>query len=480
MLEPLWAITSDLNRRFPNGNEPFQIMTRLLEECGELAQQVNHLEGSGLKVAKHGVPDSAHLAKEVKDVIRCALQIAIYYGIEAEVRQRFNNRMERSMNQPNSQIPDLLIWQGHHLFENKHKLATDKAVLSAAYQQLLQDANQALTSGPFSVLDKATTAPSGDKQDYYSVGPYWWPNPATADGLPYVRRDGEVNPERNRYDAAARQQMENAVITLGLAYFFSEDERYATHAAKLLYTWFLDPATRMHPHLEYGQAIPGICEGRGIGIIETHTFPTMLDAATLLTASSHWTEANQTGLQGWFRTYLNWLLTSDYGRVEAAERNNHGTWYDVQVAAFALFVGERETAYRTLSENTSRRILQQIEADGSQPHELARTRSLSYSVMNLLGFMDAANLARDVAVDLWHYATDGRGLRTAVDFLINNALKQSWSHQQITTASTAQLLPILYRAATVFGEPRYVEQIRILQQQYQHNRAHLLHTLPKD
>lgn len=90
MLEPLWAITHDLNRRFPEGNTPYQIMTRLLEEGGELAQQVNHFENSGVKRAKHGEPEPTHLAKEIKDLIRCALQIAIYYGIEAEVEQTFN------------------------------------------------------------------------------------------------------------------------------------------------------------------------------------------------------------------------------------------------------------------------------------------------------------------------------------------------------------------------------------------------------
>lgn len=85
MIEPLWAITHDLNRRFPAGNTPYQIMTRLLEECGELAQQVNHFEDAGVKRAKYGEPAPAHMAKEIKDVLRAALQIAIYYGIEAEV-----------------------------------------------------------------------------------------------------------------------------------------------------------------------------------------------------------------------------------------------------------------------------------------------------------------------------------------------------------------------------------------------------------
>jgi NTP pyrophosphatase (non-canonical NTP hydrolase) len=89
MLEPLFAITAHLVHRFPEGNDPYKIMTRLLEECGELAQQVNHFEGAGVKREKYGEIDRDKMAKEIKDVIRGALQIAIYYGIEDEVEATF-------------------------------------------------------------------------------------------------------------------------------------------------------------------------------------------------------------------------------------------------------------------------------------------------------------------------------------------------------------------------------------------------------
>ncbi|MCB0061004.1 MAG: alginate lyase family protein, partial [Caldilineaceae bacterium] len=131
------------------------------------------------------------------------------------------------MNPSSNQHPDPRLWQAEHLIHTKQQLAQAASPLQPAYRKLLFDADKALTAGPFSVLDKPMTPPSGDKQDYYSVGPYWWPNPDTADGLPYVRRDGAVNPERDQYDAAARSHMEHAVVTLALAYFFSGDEQYA-------------------------------------------------------------------------------------------------------------------------------------------------------------------------------------------------------------------------------------------------------------
>ncbi len=86
-MEQLYKMNEGLNRRFPDSDNPFQIITRLAEECGELAAQVNHFERSGVKHEKHGQPDPAKLAKEVMDVLRCALQIATHYGIEAELER---------------------------------------------------------------------------------------------------------------------------------------------------------------------------------------------------------------------------------------------------------------------------------------------------------------------------------------------------------------------------------------------------------
>jgi predicted O-methyltransferase YrrM/NTP pyrophosphatase (non-canonical NTP hydrolase) len=84
-VDKLRALTGGYARRFPEGDDPFQIMTRLLEECGELAQQVNHFEGSGVKREKYGEPDRTALAKEVKNVLTCALRVAQYYGVEKEL-----------------------------------------------------------------------------------------------------------------------------------------------------------------------------------------------------------------------------------------------------------------------------------------------------------------------------------------------------------------------------------------------------------
>jgi hypothetical protein len=210
------------------------------------------------------------------------------------------------------------------LAKAKSRVAAGDPSLKPALERLRREADKALEAGPFSVMDKSLTPPSGDKHDYMSIGPYWWPDPAKPDGLPYVRRDGEVNPERKAgtTDATAMGRMASAVETLALAYYFTGEERYARHAATLLRTWFLAPKTKMNPNLKYGQAIPGRVEGRGIGIIDTADLVHIPDAVGLLAGSKHWTEADQAGAVAWFDAYLDWLRTSKEG---AKPRTRQGT-----------------------------------------------------------------------------------------------------------------------------------------------------------
>ena len=214
----------------------------------------------------------------------------------------------------------------------------------------------------------------------------------------------------------------------------------------LLRTWYLDPATKMNPHLQFGQAIPGRTEGRGIGIIDTAQLINLVDSVELLRSSEAWSESDHRELQGWFRAYLKWLLTSSHGKTEANTKNNHAVWYDAQVASFALFVDDKATARATLVQVGPRRIAKQIEPDGRMPHELARTKSFSYTHMNLRGFLHLARLAEHVDVDLWGYrSADGRSIEAALDWLEPFvAGREEWKHKQISAHSPSSAR-MLYR-----------------------------------
>jgi NTP pyrophosphatase (non-canonical NTP hydrolase) len=84
MMDKLYKIAEGLNARFPDGNDPFMIVTRLAEECGEVAAEVNHFERTGVKVDRRGAPDRHKLAKELQDVMRAVLQLALYYDLQDE------------------------------------------------------------------------------------------------------------------------------------------------------------------------------------------------------------------------------------------------------------------------------------------------------------------------------------------------------------------------------------------------------------
>jgi hypothetical protein len=291
--------------------------------------------------------------------------------------------------------------------------------LQAALGKLRREADAALKLKPLSVMNKSRVPPSGDKHDYISQAPYFWPDPAKPDGLPYIRRDGDRNPEAQEgTDRPALGKLVDAVHTLSLAYYFTQHEPYATQAARLLRVWFLDPETRMNPHLEYGQGIPGINTGRGIGIIETSHFGDLCDDLGLLAGSPAWTKDDAAAFHAWLIPYFTWLISSKKGNDEAAAENNHGSWYDVQAAHLALFLGERGFARKILADGLTKRLDVQIEPDGAQPRELARTKSLSYSLMNLEALFRLARLGEVVGIDWWnHEGPDGRGLRRALEYL---------------------------------------------------------------
>jgi hypothetical protein len=203
----------------------------------------------------------------------------------------------------------------------------------------------------------------------------------------------------------------------------------------------------MNPNLKYGQAIPGVTVGRGIGLIDTRSLAQVVDAVALLRGSPSWTRADDAGMRAWCREFLTWMRTSKLGHDEEATKNNHGTWYDVQVTSLALFVGDTTEARAAVARGRER-IEKQILPDGRQPEELRRTRSLSYSVFNVDAHTRLAELARFVGVDLWHYRSPAGGsLRAALLFLAPYADDSTpWPGQQITPVEPRELLGALRRA----------------------------------
>jgi hypothetical protein len=352
--------------------------------------------------------------------------------------------------------PRVFLWRGENLVDARHRARGGDRRLRAAFAALERDAKAAMRVGPFSVVDKSRAAPSGDKHDYVSSAPYWWPDSTKADGLPYVRRDGVVNPEaRADSDSPRFGQMVGAVETLALASWFGGDVAHARRAALLLRTWFLDPKTRMNPHLQYAQGIPGVVEGRGLGIIDTRDMARVVDAVGLLAFTTAWTIDDHRAMVAWCRDYLRWLRESAHGASERAEPNNHGTWYDAQVAALALFVGDEALARETVSRSAARRFATQVTAEGAQPLEAARTRPLHYTIFNLESFGRLAEIGRHVGVDFWRWqAPTGATLQQAARHVARYADSTvKMPNADVAPVPPAAFLLPLRRVVNALGDP---------------------------
>ena len=251
---------------------------------------------------------------------------------------------------PQGSNDDCLTYDCRQMLEIKESIQRGDQTYAPAWKNLLQKADQALEHKPWSVTDKKLLPASGNKHDYYSFGPYWWPNPDTKDHLPWIRKDGQINPSSKTDDTDSKRlvQFSDDVRALSLAAFYSADARYAQKAEIMLDTWFLNKQTRMNPDLSYAQAIPGIVNGRGIGIIDTRVLIDVADSIILLQHAGFLSDKEVQGYKSWYSDYATWLLSSANGQEEGNWYNNHGAWYDAQVTAFSLFSGDVKQARRQI------------------------------------------------------------------------------------------------------------------------------------
>ena len=341
----------------------------------------------------------------------------------------------------------------------------------AALAALTKIADGLLTTGPWSVMDKTKVPPSGDKHDYMSQAVYWWPadasppkDPGTPGKCPYKNWDGvrnipEVDPPVLT-DATYLKRTFEGIFHLALAWFYTGDARYAAQAELFARHWFLEPATLMHPNMNFAQGIPCGVPGRGDGIIEASApyVGDLVDGLAILDMGAPgWTPADQSGTRAWLTQFLTWLQTSPVGLEEAKhrDRNDHESWYDSAVASLGVYVGRVNAATSALKD-AMELIDLQIQGDGSQPKELRRTRAWHYSNFNGHALCRLAEVGTKVGVDVWgHRAASGGSLRAAIDYMIDGAERGDSgfplapsSPRQIGKVEPSELFYELHAAAT--------------------------------
>ncbi|HEX6730423.1 MAG TPA: alginate lyase family protein [Pyrinomonadaceae bacterium] len=416
------------------------------------AQLSGSVERRGIAVASHQSAKPKRHGSSFQTFVFTIVATGALIGVLTRAQEASQQKLSSAAQ---SNWPRGFLLNAKQLSTTKKRIQGSDREILPALLKLQDDAQRALTAGPFTVTTKAVTPPSGDKRDYMSQAPYFWPDPKSSTGLPYIRRDGERNPEIDKINNhRVLDEMRSAVETLSLIYYLKNDESAAAKATELLRTFFLDPKTRMNPNLKYAQGIPGVNTGRGIGLIETRGLTRVVDAIGLLGGSKSWTAADQRGMEDWFEKFLHWMLESKYGQDESAAKNNHGTYYDLQVVSFALFLNKTDLARNVLETAKQKRIAVQIEPDGRQPLELARTKGWSYSVGNLDGLMLLARIGENLGMDLWNYQTqDGRSIRRALNFLVPFAFgEKKWPYQQLGDWPPQMLFSLIRRAVEKYDD----------------------------
>ena len=355
-----------------------------------------------------------------------------------------------------AQTPETKMWDAELLPLIKTQIKNGNPVYTASYQKLLSEADKWLAKPDPTIVNKPMAPASGDKHDYLSLGKYWWPNPNTRDGLPYIRKDGKTNPEIEKFDRKTLSSFVDGTVRLSLAYYFSDKKEFADKAVSMIRTWYLDAKTRQNPNMNFGQAVPGVTDnkGRPEGIIDASGFIYVTDAIEILHAKGQLTADDLIGLRKWFSEFCTWLTTSELGIKEGQAANNHSMAYDVQLTRYSLFTGDLITAKRIINEYTSKRLVPQIEADGKQPRELARVTSFHYSIENLRHMIDMCDLGKLLGISLYSTGAQKGSIDMALQFLIpylGNPAKFPYKDETPNWKAEAGTLANLFYRASLYN-----------------------------
>jgi hypothetical protein len=350
-------------------------------------------------------------------------------------------------------------------YEGKEDPSTPPEAKAIA-KKIVKEANKRVGKPVITITENENLQASKDPHDYFSIGRYFWPDPSKSDGLPWINRDGETNPDAVKAsDEKKLGEMIHAVEYLSLAYYLTGDEKYGVEAARFLRGFFLDAETKMNPHLNYGQSVPGKATGRGWGLIDTRGFMILPDVLKLLEKCPAWTAKDREGMKAWWAAYGNWMQTSKIGLQEKNAPNNHGAAYDVQLSAVLVMAEKENEAKKVLGESLPARLDAHITPEGKQPRELARTKSWSYSCFNLKNICKGSVMAMSLGIDLWNYEGEGgRGsLKKAMLYLVPFLKNpEEWSEKQITKFDSKEARYWLDVGAAVYDE----EAIRSAQKEF--------------
>jgi beta-galactosidase len=341
----------------------------------------------------------------------------------------------------------------------KSKLTLDVAAIDK--DRILKAAAAALKQAPVTITTTPAKLSEGGSNDFYSNGDYWWPDPSKPNGLPYIKRDGETNPENFIAHRMAVKTLRDSVAALGAAYKITGEDKYVTKSAELLKVFFLDAKTRMNPSLNFTQAVPGVSPGRGIGIIDTLHIIEIPAAVKVMEKSKAFPADMAKDLRQWFRELAEWMTTSKNGNEEANAKNNHAVAFHLQLAVFADFIGDQEKLALCRTKFKEVFVAKQMAEDGGFPLELARTKPYGYSIFQLDNMTLLCQVLSTTEDNLWTFETkDGKSISKAIAYLYPFlADKSKWTLKPDVNAweGWPARQPNLVLGGLMLGEQKYLD-----------------------
>src|SRR5690606_14606391 len=289
---------------------------------------------------------------------------------------------------------------------NKKKIQEGNKELNKAKSELIKEADAILEKKElYSVTYKKQIPPSQSKNDYYSIAPYWWPDDTKPEGNPYIRKDGKVNPEsREITDSDMLGSISTDVYKLGLAYFYTEDDKYVKWINRLIAVFFIDSETRMNPNFNYAQIIKGRSRSEGGSVtIGAMSFIRLIEGVQLAQESNLFDKQQFKELKNWFSDFTHWMENDKSSQVESKAKNNIGVYYTAQVVTYNLFVGNELEAKKILETKGKDIIEKQIDRDGKLEAELKRATPWEYVRYTITAFDYLVQLSNKLGVDLYYY-----------------------------------------------------------------------------
>lgn len=292
-----------------------------------------------------------------------------------------------------------------------------KLVVENIRKKTIEQADQLIKEKPVTVTASSCKRSSGGKNDFYSEGDYWWPDPANPTG-PYIQKDGQTNPENFVAHRHAMIRLSEITATLTSAWLLTEKQKYADQVLIHLNAWFVNPETRMNPNMIYAQAIWGRFTGRGIGLIDAYHFVEVIRSAKMLESKGGLSPEQLKPIKAWFGEFLNWMTTHQYGIDEMNAKNNHGTCWAVTAAAMADLTGNKEVLKMCTERFKTVFLPAQMADDGSFPQELRRTKPYGYSLFNIDAMCNLAEILSTPEDNLWEFQTpDGKSLKKGMNYI---------------------------------------------------------------